>query len=31
VTARAARAGIELDDAAVRRSIETIKEREHRG
>jgi 2-isopropylmalate synthase len=31
VTARAARAGIELDDAAVRRSIERIKEREHRG
>ncbi len=31
VVARAARAGIELDDDAVRRSIEKIKEREHRG
>ncbi len=31
VTARAARAGIELDDDGVRRSIEKIKEREHRG
>ena len=29
--ARAARSGIELDDEAVRRSIEKIKEREHRG
>ena len=31
IAARAERAGIELDDDAVRRSIETIKEREHRG
>ncbi len=31
VIARADRAGIELDDDAVRRSIEKIKEREHRG
>ncbi len=31
VIARAARAGIELDDDGVRRSIEKIKEREHRG
>ncbi len=31
IAARAARAGIELDDEAVRRSIAEIKEREHRG
>ena len=31
VMARATRAGIELDDDGVRRSIEKIKEREHRG
>jgi 2-isopropylmalate synthase len=31
VMARADRAGIELDDAAARRSVERIKEREHRG
>ena len=31
IAARAARAGIELDEDAVRRSIEEIKEREHRG
>ena len=31
IAARAARAGIELDDEAVRRSIDAIKEREHRG
>ncbi len=31
IAARAARAGIELDDDAVRRSIEAIKQREHRG
>ncbi len=31
VMSRAARAGIELDEDSVRRSIEKIKEREHRG
>ncbi|KAA0271902.1 MAG: citramalate synthase [Acidobacteria bacterium] len=31
VLARAARAGIPLDDDAVRRSVEKLKEREHRG
>jgi 2-isopropylmalate synthase len=31
IAARASRAGIELDDDAVRRSIEEIKEREHAG
>jgi 2-isopropylmalate synthase len=31
VSARAAEAGIRLDDAAAARAIETVKEREHRG